>query len=142
MNIRTYRDSDHASVIALWNEVFPNPAPHNDPYRVIEEKKREKDGLFFVACEASHVVGTVMGGYDGHRGWVYTLAVAPGKRRSGIGRWLMRRLEEELGQRGCSKVNLQVRAGNEDVVAFYEEIGFRVEDRISMGKLIQNDRAG
>ena len=140
MNIRTYRDSDRDSVVALWNEVFPNPAPHNDPNRAIEEKNREDDGLFFVACEESDIVGTVMGGYDGHRGWVYALAVAPGKRRNGIGRCLMQRLEEELRRRGCRKVNLQVRAGNEDVVAFYEAVGFRVEDRISMGKLIPNER--
>ena len=81
-----------------------------------------------------------MGGYDGHRGWVYALAVTPGRRRNGIGRGLMRHLEDELKNRGCSKINLQVRVGNEAITAFYEQMGFSVEDRISMGKLLPNDR--
>jgi ribosomal protein S18 acetylase RimI-like enzyme len=140
MEIRAYEDSDRASVVALWNEAFPDPAPHNDPALVIDQKTRTDDGLFFVACEKSRVVGTVMGGYDGHRGWVYTLAVAPGSRRNGVGRSLMQHLEEELRQRGCGKINLQVRGGNEAITAFYEQMGFSVEDRVSMGKLLQNGR--
>lgn len=141
MNIRAYDDADRASVIALWNEVFPNPAPHNDPSLVIDQKTWAGDGLFFVACEESQVIGTVMGGYDGHRGWVYTLAVAPGSRRNGAGRSLMQHLEDELRRRGCRKVNLQVRGGNEAVRAFYEQMGFSVEDRVSMGKLLPNGRS-
>ena len=138
MNVRAYQDSDRASVIALWNEVFPNPTPHNDPGLVIDQKKQVDDGLFLVACEESKVVGTVMGGYDGHRGWIYTLAVAPCRRRHGVGRSLMKRLEDELRKRGCRKVNLQVRGGNEPVRAFYEQMGFSVEDRVSMGKLLRD----
>jgi ribosomal protein S18 acetylase RimI-like enzyme len=136
MEIRIYRESDQASVIALWNEVFPNPAPRNDPARSIERKLLANDGLFFVADAESQIVGTVMGGYDGHRGWVYSLAVASGERRQGIGAKLMRHLEEELKQRGCCKVNLQVLPDNSEVTSFYQELGFNVEERISMGKII------
>ncbi|MEM1293507.1 MAG: GNAT family N-acetyltransferase, partial [Cyanobacteria bacterium P01_H01_bin.162] len=74
-------------------------------------------------------------GYDDHRGWIYSLAVAPELRRCGIGSQLMRHAEHELALLGCPKINLQVRADNAEVVAFYESLGFRAEARISMGKL-------
>ena len=81
-----------------------------------------------------NVVGTVLGGYDGHRGWVYRLAVDPQRRLRGIGAALMGHLERVLAERGCSKVNLQIHGRNAGVAAFYEQIGYRVEDRVSMGK--------
>ena len=80
------------------------------------------------------VIGSVMGGYDGHRGWVYSLAVTPSLRRKGIASALMQAIEEKLRERGCLKVNLQVVSSNNAVVALYEELGFHVEERISMGK--------
>ena len=86
------------------------------------------------ASSRNALVGTAMGGYDGHRGWVYYVAVSPQKRRQGIGRTLMRRIEEELKRLGCPKLNLQVRASNHEVVAFYESLGYQVEERASMGK--------
>jgi ribosomal protein S18 acetylase RimI-like enzyme len=82
----------------------------------------------------SRIVGTVMAGYDGHRGWVYYVVVSPDHRRQGIGTALMERAEEGLASLGCPKVNLQVRAGNEAVVRFYETLGYGVEERVSMGK--------
>jgi ribosomal protein S18 acetylase RimI-like enzyme len=90
--------------------------------------------LFFVAVLESAVVGTVMGGYDGHRGWVYSLAVQPQLRRHGVGSALVRHLEQALAGRGCMKINLQVRTSNAGVVAFYEKLGYAVEPIISMGK--------
>jgi ribosomal protein S18 acetylase RimI-like enzyme len=80
------------------------------------------------------VVGTVMGGYDGHRGWVYSVAVRSMHRRAGIGTALLRRLEQALVERGCLKVNLQVRVSNAEIVAFYHSLGYAVEELISMGK--------
>jgi ribosomal protein S18 acetylase RimI-like enzyme len=80
------------------------------------------------------VIGTVMGGYDGHRGWVYSVAVRPAERRKGVGTALLGRLEEAFVARGCLKVNLQVRESNAGVAAFYERLGYTVEERISMGK--------
>jgi ribosomal protein S18 acetylase RimI-like enzyme len=77
-----------------------------------------------------------MGGYDGHRGWIYTLAVSPAKRRRGIGSALMERVERELIMLGCPKINLQLLASNSATVAFYQTLGYAVEERISMGKVV------
>ena len=75
-----------------------------------------------------------MAGYDGHRGWVYYVAVSPRRRRQGIGSALMKEVEARLAQFGCPKLNLQVRATNQEVVAFYQQLGYEVEQRVSMGK--------
>jgi ribosomal protein S18 acetylase RimI-like enzyme len=134
MQIRPYEDSDESAVIDLWNEVLPDSAPHNDPATTIRKKLAVERELFFVALTDGAVVGTVMGGYDGHRGWVYAVAVRPSCRRRGIGAALLRRLEAALVERGCLKVNLQVRSSNREVIAFYERLGYSVEERVSMGK--------
>jgi ribosomal protein S18 acetylase RimI-like enzyme len=134
MHIRPYADADEQAVIALWREVLPDAAPHNDPATAIRTKLAAERDLFFVATVDGAVVGTVMGGYDGHRGWVYSVAVKPQHRRRGIGAALLRRLEEALVRRGCLKVNLQVRASNAGVIVFYERLGYAVEERVSMGK--------
>ncbi|MDA0656284.1 MAG: GNAT family acetyltransferase [Proteobacteria bacterium] len=141
MNIRPYRNSDRGTVIALWNDIFSDtarfPGAHNDPGQAIDRKQAVADELFLVAVEADTVIGTVLGGYDGHRGWVYSLAVAPDFQRRGIGGALMGRVEKKLHARGCPKVNLQVRAGNDSVVSFYKKLGYDIEERISMGKRMQ-----
>jgi ribosomal protein S18 acetylase RimI-like enzyme len=89
-----------------------------------------------VAVEGDVIVGTAMAGYDGHRGWVYAVAVKPSHRRRGVGAALMARVEVALRAAGCPKLNLQVRASNRQAVAFYERLGYAVEDRVSMGKLL------
>jgi hypothetical protein len=132
--IRPYEDADEPAVIALWNEDRSDTAPHNDPATVIRNKLSVERDLFLVAVVDGAVVGTVMGGYDGHRGWVYAVVVEPSFRRRGLGSALIRRLEALLADRGCMKVNLQVRATNAAVVAFYEQLGYAVEERVSMGK--------
>lgn len=134
MQIRPYADSDQAAVVALWNAVLPDSAPHNDPATSIRNKLAVERDLFFVAEIDGAIVGTVMGGYDGHRGWVYSVAVDTRFRRRGIATSLIQRLEAALIRRGCLKVNLQVRATNAEVIAFYKTLGFDVEERISMGK--------
>jgi len=134
IQLRPYQDADESAVIALWNEVLPDSAPHNDPATAIRNKLAVERDLFFVAVVDEAVVGTVMGGYDGHRGWVYSVAVLPRQRRRGIGAALVRRLLAALAERGCLKVNLQVRTWNTEVIPFYESLGFRVEEIISMGK--------
>jgi ribosomal protein S18 acetylase RimI-like enzyme len=136
MEIRPFHESDTAVVIELWTNVFGYPQPRNDPARVIRDKLALQRELFFVAVIAGVPVGTVMGGYDGHRGWVYSLAVRPDVRRLGVGTALMNRVEEELARRGCPKVNLQVLATNAATVAFYTKLGYAVEERISMGKVL------
>jgi ribosomal protein S18 acetylase RimI-like enzyme len=132
--IRPYRDSDEESVTQLWSAVFPNPAPRIVPRSVIAQKLAMQRDLFFVAEMDGSVVGTAMAGYDGHRGWLYTIAVRPDVQRRGIGRALVRRAEESLAALGCPKVNLQVVTSNAAVVGFYERLGYGVEERISMGK--------
>ena len=138
MDIREYHSNDHDSVVALWNLVFPYSTGHNEPSGAIERKLALDDHLFFVATDKDRIIGTVVAGYDGHRGWIYSLAVAPESRRRGVGSQLVQRAEQELVKRGCPKINLQVRADNQQVVAFYESIGFVTEARISMGKIAGN----
>lgn len=134
MQIRPFHDSDEVAVIALWSEVLPDNAPHNDPATSIRKKLAVGRDLFFVAERDGKLVGTVMGGYDGHRGWIYSVATDPNHRRKGIGRALLRRLEADFAERGCLKVNLQVRSTNAEVIAFYQKLGYAVEERVSMGK--------
>ena len=135
ITIHPYCDTAHrGSVIALWETVFAYTAAHNDPALVIDKKIAIADGLFFVALSDEGVIGTVMAGYDGHRGWIYSLAVSPAYRRRGIGSQLVRVAEQALANMGCVKVNLQIMEGNENVAAFYASLGFSVEKRISMGK--------
>lgn len=136
MKIRNFETADRELVVALWETVFPNSTGHNEPNGSIERKVLVSDDLFFVAVDGDSVIGTVLAGYDGHRGWLYSLAVAPTHRRNGIGTQLVRHAESALAGRGCPKLNLQVRADNAGVVAFYESLGFDAEERISMGKRI------
>lgn len=109
VRIRSFQDEDISSVIALWREVLSDTAPHNEPAQVIRQKIGAERDLFYVAVVDSTVIGTVMGGYDGHRGWVYSLAVRPDHQRQGVATALMAHLERALARRGCQKVNLQVR---------------------------------
>lgn len=132
--IRPYAAADQAAVIALWQIVFPDAPAWNDPAADIRRKLTVQPDLFFVAADQQQIGGTVMAGFDGHRGWVYYLAVAPELRRRGLGRALMQAAEAGLADLGCTKLNLQVRATNPAVVAFYRQLGFEVEERVSMGK--------
>ena len=134
MNIRRYRQADESDVIDLWREVFPSAPARNDPLKDIELKLTEQPELFLVAIVDGLLVGTAMAGFDGHRGWVYYVAVNPAYRRRGIGSALMIEVEAALSQYGCPKLNLQIRSSNADVQAFYESLGYILEDRISMGK--------
>ncbi|MHC4698854.1 MAG: GNAT family acetyltransferase [Planctomycetota bacterium] len=134
MEIRPYSESDAEAVASLWREVFPDAPSWNHPETDIRRKLAVQREFFLVATDGSDLVGTAMAGYDGHRGWVYYVAVSPRHRRQGIGAALMRSVEERLTSFGCPKLNLQVRASNDDVVAFYRKLGYQVEDRVSMAK--------
>jgi ribosomal protein S18 acetylase RimI-like enzyme len=134
VQLRPYREDEEDAVTALWNSVFPHPSPWNEPRFVIARKLALQRELFFVAVSEGAVVGTAMGGFDGHRGWLYKVAVRPDKQRRAIGSALVRRIETALAALGCPKLNLQVRSPNMGAVAFYESLGYSVEERISMGK--------
>ena len=131
--ITSYVDAvHHSQVVALWEKVFGYEAAHNKPSLSIDKKLAADDGLFFVAVAGDAVVGTIMAGYDGHRGWIYSVAVAPSHRRQGIGSSLVAHAERALTRQGCVKINLQIMEGNESVAAFYAKLGYAVEKRISM----------
>ena len=134
LKIRSYRSSDHDDVVALWQSVFADDPPWNDPDDVIERKRSVQQDLFIVGILHECVAGTVLAGFDGVRGWVHHLAVLPQLRRRGIASLLMNRAEEGLLALGCPKLNLQVRRSNTAVVAFYESRGHTVDDVISFGK--------
>ncbi len=106
----------------------------NDPRSDIATKLAFQPELFLVGLLGEQLVGSVMAGYEGHRGWINYLAIDPGLRSHGLGRQLMETAEAALKRLGCPKVNLQVRSGNAAVISFYEELGYRVEERVGMGK--------
>jgi ribosomal protein S18 acetylase RimI-like enzyme len=139
VQIIQYQDADHLrQVIQLWEMVFAYQAPHNDPALTIDKKRLTKDELFFVAVADGVVLGTAMAGYDGHRGWLYAIAVHPHHRNRGLGRDLVNHAEQALAEKGCCKVNLQIVSSNQSITDFYEKLGYQVEPRISMGKLLGN----
>ena len=131
--IRPYRRSDLARVVALWH-ACELVVPWNDPERDIETKVAFQAELFFVGERDGEIVASVMAGYEGHRGWINYLAVDPAHQRGGFGRRMMAHAEDALRRLGCPKINLQVRAGNQDVVRFYERLGFARDDTISLGR--------
>jgi ribosomal protein S18 acetylase RimI-like enzyme len=136
-SIHQFEPQAHRTQVAeLWQSVFGYGTAHNSPHFAIDKKLAAGDGLFFVAAVGGKVVGTIMAGYDGHRGWIYSLAVLPDYRGRGVGSRLMRHAEERLKRLGCPKINLQILQGNESVEAFYRKLGYQTEPRISMGKKI------
>ena len=138
MHIRPFRPSDEAPVIQLW-KACSLVVPHNNPHRDIERKMKEHPELFLVGEVDGRIVASVMAGYEGHRGWLNYLAVAPDMRRKGAGRRIVEEAERRLAALDCPKVNLQVRKSNAQVIRFYEKLGY-VEDRvISLGKRIGRD---
>jgi len=136
--IRPCRRGDEPALIALW-QACGLTRPWNDPAKDIARKFAEQPELFAVAEREGALVGSVMAGYEGHRGWINYLAVAPALQRGGLGRALMAWAELRLRERGCPKINLQIRRGNLAVVAFYESLGFSEDDTISLGKRLEKD---
>jgi ribosomal protein S18 acetylase RimI-like enzyme len=133
MEIREFRETDKVDVISLWSECGL-VVPWNDPAEDIERKLKVDRDLFMVGHDDNELVATVMGGYEGHRGWINYLAVKPSSRRKGHGQKIMQAVEDRIKSRGCPKINLQIRAGNAGVAAFYEAIGYGTDDVIGMGK--------
>ena len=138
-SVRVYSSSDREQLIALWRTTFPDDPPRNAPASIIEAKVGTQPELLLVAAGPHGLVGAVMAGYDGFRGWIYHLAVLPSYRRQGIGTMLVQSAENRLRRLGCRKVNLQIRSSNAAVGDFYRTIGYAVEDRVSMGKLLSDE---
>lgn len=138
--IEEYNDKTHrGQVIELWQKAFGYTTARNAPALVIDKKLAIDDGLLFVGTRKGEVTGTVMAGYDGHRGWIYSLAVLPLYRKQGIGSALLSHAEKKLLSLGCMKINLQVIEGNEAAEKLYSSNGYSVEKRISMGKELKEN---
>ena len=138
MKIRTYQESDEDAVVALW-ETCGLTRPWNDPRKDIARKLTVQRELFFVGELDGALVATIMAGFEGHRGWVNYLAVAPALRGRGNGAVLVKHVEERFLAAGCPKVNLLVRASNTAVVDFYRHLGYASDEAVILGKRLIPD---
>lgn len=138
LSIRPFAPADEDAVVTLW-EVSGLTRPWNDPRKDIARKLTVQPELFLVAADGDTVVGSVMAGYDGHRGWLYYLASAPHRRGEGIARALVEAAEDLLRAMGCPKVQLMVRPGNVEARGFYDALGFAPFETWSTGKRLIAD---
>ncbi|GAA1986897.1 GNAT family acetyltransferase [Microbacterium pumilum] len=139
IDIRPFDRADTEAVVALWHGAGLT-RPWNDPHEDIERKLGVQPELFLVAIDGGEVVGSVMAGYDGHRGWLYYLATDSARRGEGIARSLVGVAEERLIALGCPKVQLMVRPDNESARGFYEALGYEPFDTWATAKrLIADD---
>jgi ribosomal protein S18 acetylase RimI-like enzyme len=136
--IRPFQPSDGEAVVQLWRDCNL-VVPWNDPLRDIRRKLRVQPALFLVGFVSGELAATVMAGYEGHRGWLNYLAVAPRFRRQGLGRKMVAEAEARLQEMGCPKINIQIRTSNTGVIEFYRRIGFKPDDVVSMGKRLESD---
>jgi ribosomal protein S18 acetylase RimI-like enzyme len=138
MLIRPFAEPDTDAVVALW-ERCGLVRPWNDPRADIARKLTEQPELFLVGevgevSDIGGIAATAMAGFDGHRGWVHYLAVDPLRQRQGLGRAIMAEVERLLVERGCPKLNLQVRSDNLKVLGFYRGLGYGEDQVLSLGK--------
>ncbi len=138
VNIRSFQNADEPAVIALW-ENCGLLRPWNDPKRDIQRKQKVQPEMFLVGLLDENLVATVMAGYEGHRGWINYLAVAPEHRKQGLGRIIMAAAEGLLEKADCPKINLQVRGINTAALDFYRKLGYQVDDVVSLGKRLESD---
>lgn len=138
MEIRPFEERDAEAVVSLWRRCGLT-RPWNDPRKDIARKLRVQRDLFLVAEADGAIVGSVMAGYEGHRGSVNYLAVDESLRRRGLGRALMAEVEGRLRELGCAKINLNVRDENPAALAFYDRIGFGRDAVVCLGKRLEKD---
>ena len=136
--IRAYHPSDEAAIIQLWQECGLT-RPWNDPRKDIARKLTVHSDLFLVGERDGAIVATLMGGYDGHRGWINYLAVSPAHQRRNYATALMQAVEAKLLEMGCPKINLLIRSSNVAVKQFYDSLGFHQDEVISLGKRLIPD---
>jgi ribosomal protein S18 acetylase RimI-like enzyme len=133
LSIAPIEDGDLAEVIALW-ERCGLTRPWNDPAADIALTRRGANSTILISRDGGAIIATAMVGHDGHRGWVYYVAVDPDRRGKGHGRAIMNAAEEWLRQAGIAKMQLMVRSDNTRVQAFYEAIGYDEQERILYAK--------
>ena len=138
MIIRQYSPADREAVINLWKTCNLTKS-WNNPEQDINRKLKDSPELFLVGTINGIIVASVMAGYDGHRGWIYYLAVDPEYRKQGLGRRIMAAAEEKLLAIGCPKIDLMVRRNNPNVITFYEKIGYGHDEVVTMSKRLIED---
>lgn len=138
MHIRPFKTDDEETVVALWRRCDLVRA-WNDPAKDIQRKLKVRPDWFLVGELGNTIIACVMAGYEGHRGWLNYLAVAPEHRRRGYARALVAEAERLLQEAGCPKVNIQIRTTNDGVIGFYRKLGYSVDDVVSMGKRLAHD---
>jgi ribosomal protein S18 acetylase RimI-like enzyme len=138
MQIRPFQVGDELGVIALWHQC-DLIRPWNDPHKDICRKLAINRNMFLVGSFEGRIIASLMVGYEGHRGWLNYLAVAPEYRGRGFAKLLVAAAEILLQNAGCPKINLQVRTSNQGVIEFYRRIGYSVDDVVSMGKRLVSD---
>ncbi|WP_341897671.1 GNAT family acetyltransferase [Ferrovibrio terrae] len=129
MQIRSFQNTDRAAVIALW-QACGLTRPWNDPDSDISFCVSKPESTILVGERDSKIVASVMTGHDGHRGWLYYLAVDPALQKAGHGRAMVQAAEAWLTARGVPKVMLMVRPENTQVRAFYDALGYAEEPRV------------
>jgi ribosomal protein S18 acetylase RimI-like enzyme len=138
LRIRMFGPQDREALIALW-KACDLLRDWNDPDRDVDRKVGHDPRGLLVLEVGPILLGAVMAGYDGHRGWINYLGVHPDHRRRGYGQRLVAAAESYLHQVGCPKVNLQIRRSNQEVIDFYERLGYNADDVVSMGKRLVLD---
>lgn len=136
VQIRRYAPSDFREVRRLWRQGRLH-ASRSDRREALQRSLDRDPDLFLVAEERGELIGTILGRFDGRRGWLNRLAVDPRARSRGVGSALIREVERRLRQKGCDKVNLHVTRTNRAVCAFYEALGYRSYDLIFMEKWLR-----
>ncbi|MBB3861890.1 ribosomal protein S18 acetylase RimI-like enzyme [Novosphingobium hassiacum] len=131
--IRPATPADREAVVALWRATGLT-RPWNDPHADFDTAIGSPASAVLLACDGAALVGSVMVGFDGHRGWVYYVATAPDQRGRGLGRLLMAQAEAWLATRGCPKIQLMVRGDNHAARGFYDAIGYDLQDVVTLGK--------
>ncbi|MCW3475893.1 GNAT family acetyltransferase [Limobrevibacterium gyesilva] len=133
VQFRSYAPEDFAPVIALWQTCGLHPSRSDSAERLQHKQQRDPE-LFLVAEQDGRIVGTIMGSYDGRRGWINKLAVDAGQRGQGLARALIAEVEQRLKAIGCDKVNLLIEADNAAVAGFYARLGYANDALIFMEK--------
>jgi ribosomal protein S18 acetylase RimI-like enzyme len=138
LSVRSADADEEHDVVALWR-TCDLVASYNDPVADFRCAKAAPSSDVLVAVnEAGDIAGSVMVGHDGHRGWLYYLAVRPASRSQGVGRCMVQAAEDWLHRQGIAKVQLLVRETNTKVVSFYEHLGFEVAPRIVMSRWLKD----
>jgi ribosomal protein S18 acetylase RimI-like enzyme len=138
MEIRIFQDEDVSAVVSLWQRCNLT-VPWNDPILDIDRKKKHQPELFLVGLVENRLIATAMGGYDGHRGWIYYLTVDPDFRKRGFGSLIIKEVEQQIKRTGCPKINVMVRKSNQAIVDFYNNHGYVLDEVSCFGKRLVVD---